>query len=226
MNFKTLIVMMGLVGLMTVPGFAGSVTFDFVAFAAAPPLFEHGALQETFTESGLSVTASARNLTNTSDLNMYLDGLAFGGKDGGLGVCETLTLSFQCNPSSDDNLTLGEVLILKFDQLVTITEITFSNGDHEDEYLRNFGLAIDSTPISIAGFDEFGLAAIFTPGVPLSGMEFSFIAPATIDDFDDDPRTQMYISSITVTTVPEPSSLLLLGLGLLAGGVPLRKSFK
>ena len=63
MNFKTLIVMIGLVGLVTGPAFAGQVTFDFVDLAAV--LGEHGTADpgETFTDlSGLSVTASGRSL--------------------------------------------------------------------------------------------------------------------------------------------------------------------
>ena len=105
MNFKTLIVMIGLVGLMTVPAFAGSVTFDFVFFAAGN---EHGQSTETFFSDGLSVNTSARNLANTVDFNIYLDDLLGGdpNKPGGLGVCQTAN----CAGSSDDNLTIGEVL--------------------------------------------------------------------------------------------------------------------
>ena len=227
MNFKTLIVMIGLVGLVTGPAFAGQVTFDFVDLAAV--LGEHGTADpgETFTDlSGLSVTASGRSLDGLTPYFMYLDGLLGGNasKPGGLGVCQSLN----CAGSSDDNLTIGEVLVLKFDRLVTIDEITFSNGIHVDVYDGNFGLAIDPStlPTLATDFDEYLLTAVFTPGVPLNGMEFSFIAPSTVLDEDSSDLRRLYISSITVTAVPEPSSLFLLGFGLLAGGVTFRKSFK
>jgi len=122
---------------------------------------------------------------------------------------------------------MGEVLVLKFDRLVTIDQITFSNGIHLDQYIGNFGLAIDSTPTTTGGFAQFLLVPEFTPGVPLTpGMEYSFIAPSNFPAWGEGDETQLYISSITVTTVPEPSSLFLLGFGLLAGGVTFRKSFK
>jgi hypothetical protein len=141
---------------------------------------------------------------------MYLDDLS-GGLPGGLGVCKTLDGSSQCAPASDDNITAGEVLVLSFNQAVTLEELTFNNGEHKDNYLGQFGVAIDTTPLAVGGFTLYGAAPIFS--TPLAGTVFSFIADASISLLDD-VRRELYISSLKATAVPEPATALLLGFGV------------
>jgi len=204
--------------------FADPVIFDFVGFALDA---EHGAMSKMFTVDGVTVTASAYELTDPTNTHfMYLDDASSG--PGGPGVCQQLDGSAQCDPSSDDNITLGEVLVLTFSQEVSIAEILFSNGGHEDLYGGDFGLAIDgSVPndnTDFVGFSPGLFTGAFnpTPG-SLTGTTFYFIAPATMPGQSiDDEDTWIYISSLSVTTVREPSTFLLLGSGLFVG-VAIRK---
>lgn len=189
---------------------ASAASFDFVALAAGN---EHGALTETFSNAGLSVTASAHALNNpTTPYHMYLDDLNGSGLPAGLGVCKNLTGAAQCSPGSDDNITWNEVLVLTFDQEVTINQIQFSNGIHTDSYLGNFGVAIDSTPLSVADFIQYATVPVFS--LPLTGTVFSFISNVSISGITQSKR-ELYISQVAATAVPEPTSLVLLASAVL-----------
>jgi hypothetical protein len=211
---------------------AGAFTMDFVAEAAGN---EHSFLTETFTNvdgSGIDVTASARLLADTAapfDTAApygYLDDLS-GGNDGGLGVCPTAN----CGGSPEDNISLREVAIVEFSKTVEITSISFSNGDHFDVYNGFIGIhegpgnptIADSTDTVSMGhvnnvFDTSTLAAGVLSGLSLIGDRFQFVAPESFLNASTGETYKIYVSSITFEefpVIPEPSSALLAGMGLL-----------
>lgn len=187
---------------------ANAVSFNFVDLAAGN---EHGAISESFTSGSLTVTATAYALTTGATYNMYLDDLS-AGHEGGMGVCQVLGGGGECSPSSDDNITANEVLVLAFSEPVALEELTFNNGNHLDDYLGFFGLAIDSTPLSAGDFTLYSAVPVYTGS--LYGTIFSFIADASISGLDSIER-EIYLSSISATPVPEPTTMVLLASGLL-----------
>ncbi len=186
---------------------AHAVTFDFVAYAAGN---EHGAVSETLTNGGLSVTVSGRSLDNTLTYLAYFDDLS-GGEPGGLGVCKHVGVSGECDPDQDDNLGHNEVLQLLFNTPVVINSLELSNGTHIDLYNGNFGVAIDSSPTTTGGFTPYPAQAVVTT-IAGAGTLFSFISNSTFTHNEDVPDL-IYISKIDVSpSVPEPATMSLLGL--------------
>jgi hypothetical protein len=146
-----------------------------------------------WTESGVTLTASAT----------YNGGLAYAYLDAGtagLGVCRVATSSNQCTPSSDDNVTTGEVLKLSFDKLVSVSMLStyFRDTDH-----KLYGSIPDSVQVSIDGGSWTQLNTLTS----LVGHQFDLRTTSNLGQF--------YVSVMDVTAVPEPSTWLLFGLGLL-----------
>jgi len=157
--------------LLTVSHQAISATFDFAAIANSG---EYGADTITFTEGGLSVTASGFNANDSSRIyNAYLDsswyhtGPGAPGGNGGLGVCKKLNAMDQCRPSSDDNISSYESLRLIFNQEVTIDQMVFRNGNHGEDFRGQFSVAIGSDPET-----TYDLTHIFD--TQLAGTDFIF----------------------------------------------------
>jgi len=157
--------------LLTVSHQAISATFDFAAIANSG---EYGADTITFTEGGLSVTASGFNANDSSRIyNAYLDsswyhtGPGAPGGNGGLGVCKKLNAMDQCRPSSDDNISSYESLRLIFNQEVTIDQMVFRNGNHGEDFLGQFTVAVGTDPET-----TYDLTHIFE--TPLTGTDFIF----------------------------------------------------
>ena len=186
---------------------AHATTFDFVDYADNN---EHAALTETITQDGISLTVSAHNMKNTKDLWAYFDDTS-NGLPGGLGVCSQSSGDF-CSTTDDDNIQNNEILVLSFNLPVEITEITFNNGAHKDQYEGDFGVAIDFTPNSKTQFKHYTAVPVFSK--LLNGTMFSFISNCTFGGLGD--LSELYISSISVRAkeVPEPMTMSLLGLGL------------
>jgi hypothetical protein len=174
---------------------------------------ERGATEMYFEGGGLSLTASGSsteddpNPDGSVDVDQfaYLD--SWSGGPGGLGVCADLS-GDQCNPSSDDNITFGESLILVFSQAVTIDQITFNNGDHDQNFSGDFELSIDGGATT-----TYSLTNIFN--TPLTGTEFIFSNPNDQGGSDVSNEYQFYIGAMEVTAVPIPAAVWLFGSGLL-----------
>lgn len=118
------------------------------------------------------------------------------------------------NPTdnSDDNITAGEMLLLSFDQVVTMDSVGLrSEGHNTTGWGANTGFEYStdgSTWISQAFPYSTGLFAI-----NLTSQDFYF-RYASGDGISPD---QFYISSVTVTPVPEPEiyAMMAAGLGLM-----------
>jgi hypothetical protein len=192
-----------------------STTWDFVSMANTVP-GEKGFSILSLTGDGFSL-----DITGTK-----FGGAAFAYLDaghGGLGVCGVLTSSLQCSPSSDDNITTGDVLTMTFHQAVTIDKIWFNNNHDGDGTLSGNKIKIGGTDYSLVlatGVPSFN--DDWTPGVSFSvsaGGSLSFMLASTDAD-------QFYVSGMTVTAaIPEPETyaMLLAGLGLLGFAARRRK---
>lgn len=197
---------------------AHAVTFDFVAYALNN---EHAAplAGETLTNSGISVTTTARNLANTVGYLAYFDDLS-GGEPGGLGVCKGIGGGGECDPSEDDNIGKNEVIELLFNTAVVINFIELSNGTHIDLYNGNFGVAIGGTPTSTGDFTQY-LAQAVVNGIAGVGTKFSFISNSSFSGQESNENL-LYISKIDVSRdVPEPATMTLFGLA--AAGLAARR---
>lgn len=190
-----------LLSFASIPQSAQATSIDYGYLAQYVSPFERGYPNPT----GFSISVAGITVTATAGLasdNVYLDSY-FNGMPGGLGVCGTLDSHNQCTPSSDDNLSTNghlEKLILTFSQPVTITEILFRNGLHETTFTGEFTL--NATSYSLT--NDFS-----PPGSSGTGTVFDFTAPDGTTDL-----ARLYIEKITFTQVPEPSTLLLMGSGL------------
>ncbi len=190
-----------------------SVVFDFIDIVATvgEGPFDNSAAYTI--EGGIKIQATSAGFDGSQ---AYLDAVAFkDNRPAGLGACHGFTAAVppQCTPSSEDNVTSGETLTLKFfdaatmaPQLVEIDPTFFRDANH-------FGVFVTGNMIDIT--DASGLT---TYQLPLNG---EFTTPLTGDTFDFTyNNTEFYIGSVTVTAVPLPAALplflsALAGLGLM-----------
>lgn len=204
--------------LFTVAGSANAIP-TLIDFKADANLLERGYLTLNYT--GLKITASA-----TTDNDPYQYAYMDKG-NAGLGSCKDVTASKQCNPSSDDNVTIGESVSMMWDTNVLITGIWFNNN-HDSDF------RLDGDTIKIGGVDYTFSAADFdasrssgngtlTNAVSKRNADFLYGIDRVISAntaFDISFVTdQFYISAIQFETVPEPGILALLSLGLVGLGV-------
>jgi hypothetical protein len=143
-------------------------------------------------------------ITDQLDGNPYFDGES-GGKPAGLGSCRILSSSAQCNPSSDDNLTIAENESLRMDYqnnqgesvLVIFGNFIFRDDDHN--------LINGSVQVSHDGGSS--LLSV-TNGI----SDFSSIDASSFLLFNDKAEesiatTNYYISSAEMSVVPIPAAV-------------------
>lgn len=198
---------------------ASAASFDFTEGGNAWILIpggEQGAASFSFTVDGLTLTATA-----SGGHNPYLDAdLVPSGRPGGLGVCKILDAGDQCAPSSDDNVTYLETLILTFSEEVTLGTTTFNNGEHRNgagDFSGKFELTVD-----LAATDSIDLAPSYAGGE--TGTVFKFHNPndPTDNAFDgiDLNELQFYIDTLVANptdmdVIPIPAAAWLFGSALL-----------
>lgn len=202
--------------------FGGTVmagSFNFAQIADTPNNTGESAWTSfSWTDGGITVTATARNLLNTASHFVYMDS-----DNAGMGVCKHLINgglvnqttgggSNNCSPGSDDNITMNEVLQLSFSQQVAI-DLSLVNGNHTTSFDGNFGVAIDPLldPTTVGDFTQFLTTATNTP--ILTGTTFLFISNSTISGIESNSR-QLYVSALEANAVPEPTTIALLASGL------------
>jgi hypothetical protein len=135
------------------------------------------------------------------------------GKEGGLGICQVLTATAQCDPGSDDNLTIaaGESLFMSFrkdDGFAvdsTFGEFIFRDDDHN---LFNGTVQVSTT------FGGAGLNIVVTGG---SG-DLSVLGASNALYFNNDGGAgssgNYYISEANISAVPVPAAVWLFGSAL------------
>ena len=192
------------------PALAGAVTIDFASLANVN---ERGYTVFTHSQDGITLNASGQSADGQTPYYAYLDS-----GNAGLGVCQQLTASLQCTPSSDDNVTYNEQLRLDFDQTVTLSEITFVNGNHGTAFEGVFELAVDGGPAT-----TYNLTHLFP--TTLTGQTFDFINPNIAGGSNVSNNYQFYISTVSISAVPVPAAAWLFGSGLLGlAGVARRRA--
>jgi hypothetical protein len=151
----------------------------------------------------------------------------FNGNIGGMGVCSVLNARNQCNPSSDDNVSIDggkqEKLVWEFSENVRSVTLTLRDSEHflfngadtpgspKDPDTGTFQYAYGTSENWVtAGTDALGMFSLVLDGSS-NVLMFRAVAAGLTNHF--------YIASTQVAAVPLPPALLLLLSGLAAVGV-------
>ncbi|GMR06209.1 MAG: hypothetical protein BMS9Abin25_0793 [Gammaproteobacteria bacterium] len=231
-NVKKILISVSTLVAVFLTGSASALVIDFAGMAdtgvgvGSIPYGERGGqpitLDNTYQTSLGSLVINAYGYTISSSGKELERQQAYLDKgNAGMGVCQTAS---SCAGNSDDNVTDDEVLELHFNQLVTITGISFVNGHHGDHFdsEADFGLSVylsvgSHTPgvYSSSAFSPYDLTAnfdalSFTSGLGYSGTDFLF---SNTNGSNTDEYVY-YVNAMTIKQVPEPGLLLLVVTGL------------
>ena len=155
----------------------------------------------SFTEDGITVEATPGTFSNGGAVT---PGGWIGQYGGGLGV----TNSIFDNTHQVDGLGLNDIVIFKFDQVVTLNSVTFSlvgNDDHFSFFFDNEpdgDLDLISSFVNIPGTGT----TTYTFNSTWTGMLFGIGAKGSDDEFK--------IKGAMVTAIPLPAALPLYGAGI------------
>jgi len=198
------------------------------------------AVTGTFNLGGLTITAfGSNNTVGSADFVngpfAYLDG-PLSGDRAGIGVCQNITGALQCNPPSDDNVTVNgsnnEILSLSFDKEVRVDAALFRNNGHTATFGGDRSIDVS---VGAGGFSTETLVDGLAPGLLGAGLVGSpsfLLAIGDTINFKFNNQ-QFYLSALDVridpgkiSVVPLPASFYLFGTGLLGIGFLARRRRK
>lgn len=207
---------------------AHAVPVDFAQYAqdngeaSVGEVAKAGSYANPLPADGVNLTFNGLVLTATGGVP-YLDAFS-GGKRGGLGVCTgTTDPAAQCDPSSDDNTSITESVVLSLlgGGLFDLAVSEWRDDGHDD-----ITSSIDTLLVRVDGgaYQRMTFAQV-------AAMTFSSVASIEFahDDAsylaDDTGRSpdNFYLSIADITRVPAPTTLALLGLGLAGMGMRRRR---
>lgn len=167
----------------------------------------------TFNLGGLELTVTTGAIAGQPDYRVVQDRPG----DGGLGVDGPTYESGPCT----DNMCDGEWLMFSFDTKVSLLDIDLNgligaNGHQNAADGRvNFISSAGTTTVSAADYDSVGSEGL----IPAGFSDITWFKVETITG-----SFEGYVGGMTVSYVPEPSILALLGLGLVGVAVARRKA--
>lgn len=183
---------------------AQATSFDFAALANSG---EYGIQPLVVSSGGITATINGYSSSDSTAF-AYLDA-----GTGGLGVCKNLTSTNQCNPGNDDNVTSGEWLTFMFNQDVTIENLFFNNNHDGYFSASNNQVLINGSAVTVNATDGFG--------GPLNLAMGDLLTVGYADGYNS--ASTFYVQKMEVSSVPEPATLGLMGLGLLGLGLRSRR---